>query len=68
MKPQINTIANRLSLRAPQREALELLDRIFGWPPLWPIIAGQFVAKLVGGAAWSLLLRPRRAEVEVVCE
>jgi len=40
----------------------------FGWPPLWPIIAGQFVAKLVGGAAWSLLLRPRRAEVEVVCE
>lgn len=28
MKPQINTIANRLSLRAPQREALELLDRI----------------------------------------
>src|SRR5437868_13867223 len=28
MKPQVNTIANRLSLRAPQREALELLDRI----------------------------------------
>lgn len=28
MKPHVNTIANRLSLRAPQRESLEILDRI----------------------------------------
>lgn len=28
----------------------------FGWPPLWPIIAGQFVAKVAGGFIWSLIL------------
>ena len=28
MNPQVNTIANRLSLRQPQREALEILARI----------------------------------------
>ena len=28
MKPQVNAIAGRLSLRAPQRRALEILDRI----------------------------------------
>lgn len=30
---------------------------------LWGITAGQFVAKLAGGFVWSLVLKPRRAEV-----
>jgi len=30
----------------------------FGWPPLWPIVIGQFLAKTIGGWAWSVLLRP----------
>lgn len=28
----------------------------FGFPVLWPIVAGQFIAKVTGGFAWSLLL------------
>ncbi|NLV40476.1 MAG: DEAD/DEAH box helicase family protein [Candidatus Hydrogenedentes bacterium] len=34
MNPQVNTISNRLSLRAPQREALEILDRVCDFIPL----------------------------------
>lgn len=34
----------------------------FGWPPLWPIMAGQFVAKVAGGFVWSLVLNWRRPE------
>ena len=33
----------------------------FSWPLLWPIVAGQLVAKVIGGAAWSLILRRWRA-------
>lgn len=29
----------------------------FGWPPMWGIIALQFVAKVFGGFVWSILLR-----------
>lgn len=28
----------------------------FGWPPLVGVIVGQFVAKVFGGAAWSVIL------------
>lgn len=28
----------------------------FGMPLLWPIVVGQFVAKVCGGLAWSVLL------------
>lgn len=31
----------------------------FGWPPLWWVMLGQFVAKVAGGWLWSLMLRPR---------
>lgn len=31
----------------------------FGWPPLWAIVIGQFIAKTIGGALWAALLRPR---------
>jgi type III restriction enzyme len=34
MNPQVNAISNRLSLRTPQREALEILDRICEIIPL----------------------------------
>jgi uncharacterized PurR-regulated membrane protein YhhQ (DUF165 family) len=30
----------------------------FGWS--WPIVFGQFTAKVAGGVSWSLLLRARR--------
>lgn len=34
----------------------------FGLPLLWPIVLGQFVAKIAGGAVWSLVIeRVRRA-------
>jgi len=32
----------------------------FGWPPMWGIIAGQFIAKTVGGFVWSLVLNGKR--------
>lgn len=32
----------------------------FGWPLLWWIVLGQFVAKVAGGFIWSMVLR--RAE------
>jgi len=31
----------------------------FGWPPLWAIVIGQFVAKSVGGALWAWVLARR---------
>lgn len=31
----------------------------FGWPPLLAVMAGQFVAKVGGGFAWSLVLARR---------
>lgn len=34
----------------------------FGWPPLWPVMIGQFVAKVIGGALWSLLFARLRQE------
>lgn len=30
----------------------------FGLPLLWPIVIGQFVAKVVGGFLWSFVLKP----------
>ena len=33
----------------------------FGLPLLWPIVAGQFMAKVIGGAIWSVVLRRREA-------
>ncbi len=35
----------------------------FGWPPLWVIIIGQFIAKTIGGAIWAYLLTRRAAKV-----
>lgn len=34
----------------------------FGFPLLWWIMLGQFVAKVAGGAIWAWLLRPRQRE------
>jgi len=28
----------------------------FGFPPLWGIVAGQFAAKIAGGAVWAFLI------------
>ena len=41
----------------------------FGFPLMWPIMLGQFAAKVLGGALWSLLLlrtmKPQASEVAV---
>lgn len=31
----------------------------FGLPLLWPIVIGQFIAKVMGGAIWSIVLQQR---------
>lgn len=31
----------------------------FGWPLLWWIVAGQFLAKVGGGFVWSMILKER---------
>jgi hypothetical protein len=36
----------------------------FGWPVLWTIVLGQFVAKVAGAAAWSWLLTRRGQPAE----
>lgn len=38
----------------------------FGLPLLWPVVAGQLAAKVLGGALWAYLLRPRRRRALVV--
>lgn len=35
----------------------------FGWPLLIPIVAGQFIAKVTGGAVWSLVMTGLRGRV-----
>lgn len=35
----------------------------FGFPLLWGIVLGQFVAKVAGGFLWSLILNKREAKV-----
>ena len=42
----------------------------FGFPLMWPIMFGQFAAKVMGGALWSLVLfktmKPQPGEMVVV--
>lgn len=33
----------------------------FGFPLMWPIVIGQFAAKVIGGFIWSLILSRRAA-------
>ncbi len=37
----------------------------FGFPPMWGIVIGQYLAKTVGGGVWSWILT-RRAEAKVL--
>jgi len=41
-------------------DSLVFLTLAFGWPPMWSIVALQFVAKVVGGFVWSVLLKRRQ--------
>lgn len=34
----------------------------FGFPPLWGVVLGQFIAKIVGGFVWSLVLNWRQSK------
>lgn len=35
----------------------------FGFPPMWGIILGQFLAKTLGGFLWSLILDPHHLAI-----
>lgn len=35
----------------------------FGFPLLWPIVIGQFIAKVIGGALWGWVLNNRATEI-----
>jgi queuosine precursor transporter len=35
----------------------------FGLPLLWPIVLGQFAAKVIGGFIWSLVLQSRKLQL-----
>ena len=35
----------------------------FGWPPLLAIMLGQFLAKVFGGAIWSIILNRSRNDI-----
>lgn len=37
----------------------------FGWPPLWGIVIGQFIAKVLGGALWAYVLTRRERRLAV---
>lgn len=38
----------------------------FGFPLMWGIVVGQFIAKVVGGAIWAYLLTRKEVKFEVV--
>lgn len=33
----------------------------FGWPPVWAVMAGDYVAKVCGGMVWTWLLTRKRS-------
>lgn len=37
-------------------DSVAFLGLAFGWPPLWGIVFGQWLAKVAGGFIWSLVL------------
>lgn len=50
---------NRSNLAGAAVDSLCFPLLAFGWPVLWAVVLGQFVAKVAGGAAWSWLLTRR---------
>jgi queuosine precursor transporter len=48
--------ANGSNLIAAAIDSLCFPLLAFGWPLLWSVVLGQFLAKLAGGALWSMLL------------
>lgn len=38
----------------------------FGWPLLWMVMLGQFLAKVAGGFLWSLVLTSKRPDQEAI--
>jgi queuosine precursor transporter len=54
--------ANGSNLVAAAIDSLCFPLLAFGWPLLWGVVLGQFVAKLAGGALWSFLLTAQEGE------
>lgn len=38
-------------------DSVAFLVVAFGWPPLWGVVLAQWAVKVLGGAAWYVLLR-----------
>lgn len=57
-RPRLQRI-NGSNLLSAAVDSLAFPVLAFDWPPLWHICAWQFVAKVLGGAFWSLVLRKR---------
>jgi uncharacterized PurR-regulated membrane protein YhhQ (DUF165 family) len=63
-KHQWNERANASNIAGAAVDSFVFPALAFGFPLLWPIILGQFTAKVAGGAVWALVIgavRRRRA-------
>lgn len=49
--------ANGSNLASAAADSLLFPLLAFGWPLLWGVVLGQFAAKVLGGAVWSVVLR-----------
>lgn len=38
-------------------DSVAFLSLAFGWPPLWGIVAAQWLAKVAGGFLWSMVIK-----------
>lgn len=62
------TRANGSNLFAAAIDSLCFPLIAFGWPLLWGVVLGQYVAKVAGGALWAWVIACRRSESRVVAE
>lgn len=62
------TRANGSNLSAAAVDSLWFPVLAFGWPPLWGVVFGQFIAKVAGGALWAWVIARCRSEARVTAE
>lgn len=54
-RPQLQRM-NGSNLVSAGVDSIIFMTLAFGWPPLWGAIAGQYLAKVLGGAFWAYVL------------
>jgi hypothetical protein len=55
---------NGSNLVAAMVDSLSFPLVAFGWPLLWSVVLGQFIAKVAGGALWAWVLEQQRQDRE----